>query len=454
MRVMTTFFFLSFATLVLLSTNKAEAMMLPDVPRIEGPIPMKARSVELKKNEEGNFRLFIDSTETPIRGAGGVFAPGMLQYFRSVGGNFTRTWGIDSLESPVHGGEKYIDCAYRIGVNVVAGIWLGHERHGFDYGNSDNIQEQREAVLEAVRKYKSHPGVVMWGLGNEMEDPVSQTGKPSIWRELEILAKIIKKEDPHRPIMTVIAGTSPQKVKSLIKYCPSIDVLGVNAYSSAGGSGESLRSSGWKKPFSVTEFGVRGFWEVPTTSWGAPLEPTSTEKARTYYASHMMVAEMNKGSELCLGTFAFLWGWKQEKTSTWFGMYLPTMEKLPQVDAMVKAWTGAWPKNRCPVIEQVDADFFGKKVKASQKLSAQVKVREPEGDSLSYEWVVTEESKAHSTGGDREYEPPSFPALTVMNSDGKCEVLAPANKGAYRLFLTVRDQKGSAATANIPFYVE
>jgi len=33
-------------------------------------------------------------------------------------------------------------------------------------------------------------------------------------------------------------------------------------------------------------------------------------------------------------------------------------------------------------------------------------------------------------------------------------VTLPKEKGAYRLFLVVRDGKGAATTGNVPFYVE
>ena len=156
---------------------------------------------------------------------------------------------------------------------------------------------------------------------------------------------------------------------------------------------------------------------------------------------------------MCLGTFAFVWGAKQEKTSTWFGMYLKSGEKLPQVDALVKAWTGKWPTNRSPKITSVIADFRGKSVRPSTKLSASVEVNDSDGDSLSYEWLVTEESRAQSVGGDAEYVPPSFPKLTIKNAS-TCEVVAPSKPGAYRLFLTIRDGQNNAATANIPFLVK
>ncbi len=421
---------------------------------LSGALCAEESKIQLKKNSDGDWRLYINEKETPIRGAGGVIQPGMLEEFKKVGGNFTRTWGIETLGKKVSGGKMYIDKAQELGINVMPGIWLGHERHGFNYSDTKQLEKQRQAVRAAVRKWKYHPAIVMWGLGNEMEGPQSQKGNPLMWKEIEVLAKIIREEDPTRPVMTIIAGAAQGKIQSLLKYCPSIDALGVNSYGAAGGVGEALVKAGWERPFAITEFGVQGFWEAPKTSWGAPYEPHSSIKARTYYATHKMVTSMNRGKELCLGTFAFLWGNKQEKTSTWFGMYLKTGEKLPQVDAIVKAWTGKWPANRCPKIKSVKADFNGKAVLSDKKLIASVEVLDPESDSLTYYWLITEESKAHSVGGDKEYVPPSFPELTIINNDPECVIKTPSKKGAYRLFLTVRDGKGNAATANIPFLVQ
>jgi len=52
-----------------------------------------------------------------------------------------------------------------------------------------------------------------------------------------------------------------------------------------------------------------------------------------------------------------VWGQKQEKTSTWYGMFWPTGEKLPQVDAISRAWTGQWPSNRCPRVDPIQCEF-------------------------------------------------------------------------------------------------
>jgi len=435
----------------------AEGRRNVETARIElrsGAVPGTPSGIELKKNAEGSWRFYVDGEEFPIRGVGGAFEPGMLEELKACGGNCIRTWGIDTLEKKVTDGERLIDRAYRVGVMVVPGFWVQHERHGFDYSDEARVRRQRDELRSAIRKYKDHPAVLMWGLGNEMEGPTSAVGSIAVFKELGVLAGIAKDEDPKHPVMTVIAGANAGKIKAVMQHCPSIDVLGINSYGGAAGAGETAKRTGWKKPFAVTEFGVKGHWEVQKTPWGAPYEPTSHEKARTYYATHKLVFEMNEGKEMCLGTFAFVWGWKQECTATWFGMYLPTMEKLSQVDAMTRVWTGKWPANRCPKIEELSSLAHGKVVKPGRTISATVDVKDPEGDEMTYAWSLLSESTERSVGGDAESAPPSYPQLIKQNNARECILSSPSATGNYRLFVTVRDGKGSAATANFPFRVE
>ena len=68
---------------------------------VVNPFQDKKSKIYFKKNEGGNFRVYINGKETSIRGAGGVIQPGMLEEFKAVGGNFTRTWGIETLEEKV-----------------------------------------------------------------------------------------------------------------------------------------------------------------------------------------------------------------------------------------------------------------------------------------------------------------------------------------------------------------
>jgi len=404
--------------------------------------------VKVEKDANGGFELMRNGQPFFIKGAGGT---SNLEQLVKYGGNSIRTWGVEQLETKVNG-KPLLDRAQELGLAVTVGLWVKHERHGFNYSDPMQVQTQRDEIRAAVRKYKDHPAVLMWGLGNEMEGPTSDGADPRIWKELDELARIVKEEDPNHPVMTVIAGAGPVKVKGVMQYYPSIDVLGVNAYGGASDVGKALKQAGWQKPFVLTEFGPLGHWEVPKTAWGAPIEPTSRQKAGSYYATQTSVVEDGKGT--CLGTYVFLWGQKQEVTSTWYGMFLKTGEKLPTVDAMVKAWSGKWPENRCPKILSVETPLREVTVGAGQEIPATATAEDPEGDPLTYDWKVYAESTDRKEGGDAEAEPPLIDGCVVAQKGGSVTIRTPKQAGPYRLFLTVKDGKGNAGAENIPFLVK
>ena len=59
---------------------------------------------------------------------------------------------------------------------------------------------------------------------------------------------------------------------------------------------------------------------------------------------------MHIDTTLCLGSYVFLWGQKQERTPTWYGIFTESGEATESVDVMQYLWTGEWPDNRSPQI--------------------------------------------------------------------------------------------------------
>jgi len=403
-------------------------------------------NVRLTIGAEGNSLLLFNGKPYHIKGVGGT---DHLTELAANGGNSIRTWGLESLEKKIDG-VPLLDRCQQLGITVAAGIWIGHKRHGFNYSDNAQLENQRGQVRDAVRKYKDHPALLLWGLGNEMEGPTSDGRDADIWKELNVLAAIIKEEDQNHPVMTVIAGSAESKVKGILEHYPNIDILGVNAYAGASGAPKAVKQAGWKKPLVLTEFGSPGHWEVPKTPWGVPIEPTSREKAANYYST---VSLLEESKDISLGSYAFLWGQKQEVTSTWYGMFLKTGEKLPSVDAMCYAWTGKWPANRTPRVESFKSPLDKAKVPPGETYTATAVAKDREGDPLKWEWYVAEESRDLKVGGDSESEPPHVEGCIVNEKEGTATIKTPSKPGAYRLYLIVRDGRGGASAENIPFQV-
>jgi hypothetical protein len=400
--------------------------------------------VSIEGDPSAGWRLVRNGVAFTIRGAGG---PGSLEALAACGGNAIRTWGVEDVEKRVDG-ERMIDRAHALGIAVTVGLWLGHERHGFDWHDPAALGRQRQMVERAVIAYRDHPAVLSWGLGNEME---GVGDNPVIWREVNQLARRIKELDPHHPVMTVVANVSPAKLAAIKAHAADIDILGINAYAGVAEMAARLRAEHWTKPYCITEFGLPGPWESPVTAWKAPIEPSGAVKAE---ATAVAQAAIMADAGHCLGSYAFLWGQKQEATSSWFGMFLPTGEKTARVDVMARAWTGSWPTNRAPVLEAADVPFAGGELAGGGLREVRVRYGDPEHDPLSFQWEVREESSDRREGGDAERPPPAVPDAIVRADDrGFAEVRMPSKPGAYRLFVTVTDGHGSGAVDNWPFLV-
>ena len=384
----------------------------------------------------GTHRLVRNGEPYFIRGVGGQTH---LELLAALGANSIRTWGADDL-------DKILDDAHRHGLTVCVGLWLGHERHGFDYQDETAVRDQFEASVATVRRYKDHPAVLMWGIGNEME---GDGANPAIWRAVEEIAREVKRIDPDHPTMTVIAELGGDKVQSIERWCPSIDIVGVNSYGGITTVGERYRAAGGSKPYVVTEFGPPGPWEVGTTSWGSPFEMTSTRKAEWYADGYRQAVTEQDG--LCLGSYAFYWGWKQETTATWFGMLLPDGSRLGAVDAVAAAWTGAPPANLCPLILSLEADRTTQ-LRSGDTVTSEVSASDPEGDPLTHRWVLRSDAGTIGSGGDFQASETAFDGA-VSASGPSATVTMPDRAGGYRLFAYVFDGAGGAAVANVPLHV-
>ena len=382
-------------------------------------------------------RLLRNGEPYFIRGVGGN---SRLAELAALGGNSIRTWDTKNL-------DKILDAAGRLQLTVCVGLWLGHERHGFDYQDEASVVRQLNECLEAVRKYKDHPAVLMWGIGNEME---GRGTNPAIWYAVNHIARECKRIDPDHPTMTIIAELGESKVESIERFCPDIDIVGINAYGGISTLAERYRATQGSKPYIVTEMGPLGPWEVGKTKWGSPIEETSTAKAIRYASGYEAAVTGAEG--LCLGSYAFLWGNKQETTATWFGIVLPDGSRLAAADALSEAWTGTAPVNRCPEIRSLRVD--GPSVLSpGETVLAKLSASDPEGDPLKVQWVFRRDSRKIGSGGDAQREEAEL-SHAVSGKGMEAVVTAPKKDGGYRLFAYLRDGKGGAAVANIPLYVD
>ncbi len=338
-----------------------------------------------------------------------------------------------------------LDEAQRLGMKVVMGLWLEHPRHGFDYTEAAAVGAQEKALLGVVARYREHPALLAWGVGNEIETGVADP--LPLWREIDRLAGLIKRLDPAHPTMMVVADTGMDAFRALAGCCRNVDLLGINVYAGAVFDlPQRLREAGITKPVVVAELGPLGQWQAGRKPWGAPVELTSTEKARFFTEALAFL----KTQPQIRGAFPFLWGAKQEQTATWHGLLLADGSATAMSDALAAAW-GRPVVAPAPVILGIGigADEFA----PGAEISAGVDAAAHDGGPLVTDWAVFAEATDLRKGGDAENAPARIDVRTLHADAATVRFVAPAQPGAYRLFITVRDRMGKAATANLPFRV-
>jgi hypothetical protein len=399
----------------------------------------QAIPVELQRTDQG-WQLKRGGEPYFIRGAGGT---GSLQQLPGAGANSLRTWAADDLDA-------LLDEAHALGLSVTIGIWLGHERHGFDYSDETQVREQLERARQFVLRYRDHPALLLWGIGNEMEG-FADGDDPLIWAAVNDVAAMVKELDPAHPTMTVTAEIGGARIENVHQQCPAIDIHGINTYGGALSLAERYRAAGATKPYVLTEFGPPGTWETASTEWDAPYEMTSTQKAAFYRRSYQQGVVGEPG--LALGSYVFNWGYKMEATATWYGMFLPDGSRLGAVDAMTELWSGKPPADLAPTVEPLVIEGAAR-FDPGDKLRIAAVAADPEGGPLRVRWALRRESGDYAAGGDYR---PMLPDIEGAVLEGRADgavLRLPEEPGPYRLFVYVYDEAGNAATANAPLFVE
>ncbi len=371
-----------------------------------------------------------------VKGAGGEEK---LAALAALGANSIRTWGTEKL-------AQTLDEAAKHQLTVSAGIWLEPECAWFSYHKPGDCAKQAARVKSEVTRYRGHPALLAWGLGNEAEGEGSD---PAFWQQLERLAVLVRELDSAHPTFTALAGITATKAASLNQHTPHLDYVGINTYAALTSLRKTLTDLKWTRPWMVTEWGARGFWESPRGAGGMALEQTSSEKAAMVARGY---DEVIAPGGACMGSYAFLWGWKNEGSVSWFGLMTEKGETIASVDVLQQRWSGRPPANTAPAITPVTGIPAGGMAPGSP-FQAATSAKDAEGDPLTWRWAIRPGAEGHNNG----ISPPTPPAVPdTLKETGTPQVegRAPARKGKYRLYVEVSDGHGHAATANAPLLVE
>lgn len=396
--------------------------------------------------DNGRYSIALDGSPTYIKGVGGTFN---MDVASECGANACRTWGgtVESISRDVEKARQH-------GMLIMQGIEMSKDVNM--YHDETYKQKKRDEVRLLAETFKDCPQIFAWGVGNEVE--LAGANGAEVWSFIDELAQIIKSIDHRHLVSNVLC--IPMSLDSIAKYAPNLDFVGINTYGSINILGDAINRSTYKGAFMITEWGPNGFWEVPTTEWKAQIEQTSEEKRRVYeqrYRDYILA------NPRCMGSFVFLWGQKEERTPTWFSMFIEkdvqsinlNGEKTPTVEAMERVWTGQEPKQTAPVMQQLTIN--GKKatesvtLKAGDAIKAKANVFDREQQQLTYTWEILREATVLGFGGSFEPRPERVEVATQSTTNTYQTVIR--EPGNYRLYVYAFDGTGFVATANVPFKI-
>ena len=408
---------------------------------------MKPSKVELNYRDN-KFQLSVDNQPFYINGAGVDF--GSIKSLAEFGGNAFRTWRVNNGEKT---GLEILNEAHQNGLMVCMGIEVERERHGFDYDDEQAVAEQMAAIKQDIVALKDHHALLIWGIGNELN---LRHKNPKVWDAVNDLSKMIHQIDPNHPTTTMLAGAEPEVIALVAESCPDLDLLSFQIYGAIDKLPGFLQESNYQGAYMITEWGATGHWECDNTSWDRPIEANSSMKANDYQARY--VDYIAADAKQCIGSFVFLWGQKQERTPTWYGLFLDNNNSTEAAQVMQYLWTGKWAQHRIPKIGQLSINGMLAEesvcLHQGQTYSAKIDI-ENSADNLSYRWELMKEvnREQESDGGD--FEPTPDIVWQQSNSNSSSEVeFSPPQIGEFRLFVYIDDGYGGSATANMPILVE
>ena len=309
------------------------------------------------EKQNGEWSLYVNNEPFEVKGATFGYDKDVAnydQYFEELkylGVNTIRTWGTGE-NTP-----QLLDAADKQGIKVMLGIWMRHGRPGmeaddsFDYlTDEEGKQAMYDNAISIVKRYKDHPAILTWGIGNEVYlNMATDEEKLAYSQLLQKIGSEIKTLDPGHPITSVEAWIFG--VDWWSEHVPSIDIYGLNVYG-AGASVlvQELAKKGVDKPYVITEFGVRGEWEIEEDENGVKPEPSDQEKYETIVNGYR---DWIRDEPQCLGVYVFHYS----DDSRFLGPWLLTHfrgKRRPQYWAIREAYTGRTAEKEVPVITSLN----------------------------------------------------------------------------------------------------
>lgn len=414
-----------------------------------GDAPGKdGKKVYVAETREG-YRLIRDGSPFFVKGA----CVGDTKHwaaFREAGGNTIRIY------DPTHLAEK-LDLADSLGLMAAVDLPLprNNEEHR-PYEDSLLTATFTRRISRTVRAFRNHPALLFWNLGNEVNYP-PYFGERAFVRQFNAWVDLVHKLDPNHPVTSPMPDMSRLVTLNMHWRSPKLDFLSYNTFGRLNNMAPRLRLMApfWKGPLMITEWGINGPWEArEKTTWGAPVEATSSKKAVLYKERYQRIMELDR--DRMMGSFLFYWGEKEERTPTWFSPFLKDGGRTEMPRAAAQIFKGSNPHYDGPRLGYILLEGLGAPSSITlvpgQNATASIHNASPDPSGLEVRWELHPENWFRTSRTEWK-ETAAIPTGFIEKSPSEMVFKTPEKEGPYRLYLYLTDAQGQVATANIPFYI-
>ncbi|MFF6998202.1 discoidin domain-containing protein [Streptomyces sp. NPDC008313] len=403
--------------------------------------PTSGGAVEVT-GSQGNWQLRVGGQPYTVKGftwgPSIADAPKYMPDLKSMGVNTIRTWGTDGSTKPL------LDSAAANGIRVINGFWLQPGGGPGSGGCVDYVTDttyKNNSLTEFAKwvdAYKSHPGTLMWNVGNE-----SVLGLQNCYSGDELekqrnaytsfvndVAKKIHSIDPDHPVTSTDAWTGAWPYYK--RNAPDLDLYAMNSYGHICGVQEDWEQGGYTKPYIITEGGPAGEWEVPDDANGIPDEPTDVQKAEGYTKAWDCVTG-HKG--VALGATLFHYGTEHDFGGVWFNVLSGGLKRLSYY-AVKKAYSGSTAGDNTPPVISGMTVSPASSAPAGAEFTVRADVRDPDNDPIEYKIFLS----GNYASGDKGL----VEAKWRSTGNGTFAVTAPDRLGVWKVYIEARDGKGNA----------
>ena len=150
-------------------------------------------AVQVKALGSG-YQLYRNGKPYVVKGAS-VVDMDMLRAIKAAGGNSIRLYDT-------HNAGPILDSAHKLGLTVTLGLKLKQARREMDYGDDAAVARQFAELKKEVLRYKDHPALLMWAIGNETTLFI-----PHYYRNFFALRKVFRAVDAVARMIHQVDGT-------------------------------------------------------------------------------------------------------------------------------------------------------------------------------------------------------------------------------------------------------